>query len=236
MNIHRWYHFKKAIIVTEASLRKLDKMLREHYKGIGYHAYVKDYTNVHFETLDELVEFDNYKRNKLEEIKIVAGNSDYANDLEIEIGNIDWAFPGLFYISTIRCRYDTKDSGFDVVISKKLDDCFNSMTAWYWLLNKFHFLISVPILVLVGWYTYKALGGTYVLPEKIDTVGKSLGFIGFLGLLVLAVFGLQWMFPIKLFNLGLETKRIKRMESTRKFVFVAVILTIILGVIVNKIS
>ena len=79
------FSFNKAIIVDANMLSEMQKVILEYCDNIEYRAYLENRDKIEFESLDELLEFENSKRNRINEIYIEARDKDWVNKIEINI-------------------------------------------------------------------------------------------------------------------------------------------------------
>ena len=80
------FSFKKAIIVNEKMLREVEKLMLEYYSDISYSVKLENRDDIKFESLDELISFENSKFNRISELHIDGRDKKYTNETKISIG------------------------------------------------------------------------------------------------------------------------------------------------------
>ena len=79
------FSFNKAIVVDANMLSEMNKIILEHCDSIGYRACLENKDRIDFESLDELLEFENSKKNRISEIHIEARDKAWENTIEIDL-------------------------------------------------------------------------------------------------------------------------------------------------------
>lgn len=116
------FSFNKAIIVNEKMLAEIENRLLEYYSDIGYNAKLENQDDVKFDSLDELVSFENSKINKISELNISGRDKSYTNDINIYIGiNSIWGYQS---DNTIRVNITADDINKKTVIKENLENIF----------------------------------------------------------------------------------------------------------------
>ena len=79
------FSFNKAIVVDANMLLEMQRIILECCDSIDYRACLENKDRIDFESLEELLWFENSKKNKIQEIYIMAKDKGWENQVEINI-------------------------------------------------------------------------------------------------------------------------------------------------------
>lgn len=116
------FSFKKAIAVNEKMLREIEEQLLEFYSVIHYSVTLENRDDIIFDSLDELISFENSKINRICKIHIRGNNKSYTNEIQIYMG-ID-PILGKKYGNTVRVDIETDDISRKTILKGNLENIF----------------------------------------------------------------------------------------------------------------
>lgn len=79
------FNFQKAVIVDEKMIREMVKEIEKYCDLIEYSSKLEKGGTIDFESLEELINFENSKVNSLKSIYITARDKEYKNRISVEI-------------------------------------------------------------------------------------------------------------------------------------------------------
>lgn len=144
MKIKNQYIHRKAIIITPDRLKDLEKIISEYYSHIEYTAELENGSNITFDNLDELLEQDNFKKRRINNITIYSNEAHAYGDLLIRIA-ID-IVPGINYTKTVVVNYKFDDQKKEREFLNSIKDNLDKSNA-----NK---LYSIASKISILWLIY----------------------------------------------------------------------------------
>jgi hypothetical protein len=213
----------------------LTQFLLNHYSDAKFSARCSDGSRLTSDKLEEILEFPNPSFRKIENFEISFDQKSFNDSGEIELGAAGSYTTQL----TVRGTDDMKVTHVANEVSRQLAE----LRPAYWLIMKLRpsivlWAALISYLVVVNWVYVLATG------KRIESpVGMS-GFISLIYvlipvLLVLAAAVLfldkawDWLFPKAWFLIGRQSREFERRAAARKFVFIAIGASIVVGVASN---
>lgn len=232
MIINSTYEFKSAIIVDESLLREIDELIKEDNREPEYTAYLENRDEIEFESIDELVHYDNYENGRIKELLIKAG-SGLLIDFSIRVS------PIVRYRSSVEVDFISKSSEESELIKIRFKSILkkHKQSVMHTFISK----ISLPSLAMViglsGISTIMAMYSYYNSNniKNIPLKDELLGLVIIFSILLFFVFGsfMQKKFfsPI-VYSIGYRKKELEK-ESKIKW---NIIWTIIIPVAISLIT
>lgn len=228
---------KKAILVTPERLRELSNILLKHCERIEYNARTKAGTRIEFESIEELLSYDNFKTRRIVELDLT-GYRGYSRTVEVSLGDQNYSIL-LNYGSTIRCDYKLSTIDEESILTNDINTWFEKSKCSYWLLGKFSLsgMLFIPsfFITLVRFISGdKVEFDTSNLHIWLLLVLVTIGVIGFWSLVdFIDEHFLANLFPAVAFKWGEESDRYDKWEKYRSNLLWGVIMAIIIGLVTN---
>lgn len=247
MNFKKNLTFKSAIIIKEDDLIDIYKFLINNYKEIKMEAFCIDNTNIHFELIEDIINYNNYSNRRILEIQISAKN-DYDNRLNLKIGTKNYKWPHWKFIDiseeTFELDISTNDEEKLNAIINKFTDLNKSIKQWYGIISTTHLYQNILIISILS--TLYGFFKTQIFKSQTNpTVSLSLVeaydiLISGVVILIIVMYLLElikrYLFPKVFFLIGRQKDVYKRVSYVRNLVFITIGLSIIIGVLVNKLT
>lgn len=219
MIINGNYQCKHSIILNPASVRELDSFLLAKYETVSYAAELKDKSSVEFLNADEMLDFSNFKENRIVKLNILSRNKDYTEKQDITFEPRYGFFRHL--TSSARISYKTENPENKAVISSFYNDYFSRSRSTYWYV---HVLSAYSILYII-WGLLTVVGiasGFLTYPPDFSKpfTGGDFLFATFFGIVLTVIPSLMnkvivALFPPIVFEWGEERNK-ERIRQQRK--------------------
>ena len=128
--------YKKAIILTPERIDELFALLKKHYDSIRFEAKTFDKRTIFFDSKDELIQYENFQKGRIKELKIVCYDNRNKN-LYIYFKYSNRIFDVIGYWSTVQCDYELSSLKEETLLKNELHTFFEKCKASYWLVGKF---------------------------------------------------------------------------------------------------
>ncbi len=226
--------YKSAIIVNDTFFQDIDELLMKYFEKPKYSAQLVNGDEIEFESLSELISYDNFSERAIKAAKIDFGIGNYIR-IEPSISLIN------AYSSTLEMKFeaDSNDTSEEVKRKFKLICNKHKQSLLYTAASKFalmhisilmigiSFILSLFILISHN-TTDNAMSSSTKL--AIYTVGVVIG--------LLTSFILTWiikqLFPAIVFLLGENIDKVEKKSKLKSNVFWGIIVTGILTVVLSK--
>ncbi len=142
------YIYKKAIILTEQRMRELHEILMNYFDKIKYKAIIESGSEIEFNGIDELVDYDNHLERKIQKIEITCQKRDTINITMLFIECYGDFI--LQYDKTILCIYTVTDTKEEVNLKSDFDNIFDKAKARYWIFSK---ICAIHLIAIWGIYS-----------------------------------------------------------------------------------
>lgn len=235
MELHDKIGYKKAIIVDECMLKELDQCIRCFFTSVPkYSADLLDESIIDFETLDELLQYENFGNKAIKFLKISFG---YANRLTFR------QTLSLFhsYEYSLLTEYVIKDMDDNILFKQEMIKIFEKgKRPWhYTFVTKFSymyffiaflFLIAIfsGILYLKGMFVFEDTPLSVSLFNTWIICTTSILIISYLLSRIRKV-----LFPVISYKIGEQKKQIERRDDLISKFFWGVIVAGIVSVIIS---
>lgn len=236
MTIHGKIRFKEAIIVDEKLLINLEEVILSFFKKITYECNLFNGDYIEFDSLIELLNYENNRSRKIVKLKI---KFDY-NEIIFEP-----TFSKLnSYQYTVFGVYRVNDSDTSILFSEKVQRVLENgrRNKWYTLLTKvsmMHFFIFA-LGISIGSTIISVMKEGILGKENIYTIYSiNIGLtIGILIMIVSTILAKcrDMLLPPIIFMIGEQIQEIKRNEDRFSKIFWGVIVAFIISFIVTKIA
>lgn len=231
------YKRKKAILVTPERLRELSDILLKHCERIEYNARTKAGTRIEFESIEELLSYDNFKTRRIVELELT-GYRGYSRVIEVSLGDQNYSIL-LNYGSTIRCDYKLSTIDEESILLNNIKTWFEKSKCSYWFLGKF----SLSGMVFVPSFFISFVRFVSGSKAEFDTSNihiwlilalVTIGMIGIWGLIgFIDEHFLANLFPAVAFKWGEEAERYDKWGKYRSNLLWGVIIAIIIGLVTS---
>lgn len=143
MTIHGKLAFKDAIIVDKKLLKEMEKVILDFFDKICFSCKLSNNNTIDFESLDELLNYENPKIRKIVRLSITFG---YSSEIVFEPNSAIFSS----YKYTVQGTYQLKDLDKSVLFQTKIKDILNrnKQDRWYTILTKINtmqFLIAILV-------------------------------------------------------------------------------------------
>lgn len=113
MVLHGKIEFAKALAVDEKLLKELESVLSEYYDDITYNVWLINGNRVRFESLEELIDYDNFEERRISRLMITM---EYTNEIIFDTT----ISPINSYKNTVVVTYCMNDSDKSHIFNKKV--------------------------------------------------------------------------------------------------------------------
>lgn len=222
--------FKKAIIVNRNLLEKIEAIILEYFNGIRYYAVLENDDTIVFESLDELLEYDNYKFRKLKRLSILT-------DKEFEL--IFYEDYSLLhnYNNTVVGKYITKNNDDSILIVEKIQNALDKskQPLHYRLFSKFSIAYMVIALGIISFIMNILKIPSYEKEYTISEYFNNVLIIVFILMIIAKVVEkvINYFFQPIIFQWGLEVERINKIKNLRSNIFWVIFVGTLLTVLLN---
>ncbi|MFA9375766.1 MAG: hypothetical protein ACERKZ_03320 [Lachnotalea sp.] len=227
--------FKEAITVTPEFLKDISEVICIYYNYVSYKANLKNNDIIMFESLDELIKYDNFNDNKLATLSIY---SDIKLNLEFETTSSTLHK----YNYTLHGNYSMNSMDDSILFKKKLDDILKKRAEakFYTFISKISMVYGLIIVVALC-----VLGSLYCSILGISTNGEISifdyiisWFLSMVGVVTFSKIFNKFQsvyFPPIVFYWGEEIQNYDKIKQLRKNVFWGVIVTLLVSLLVSLI-
>lgn len=235
MVINGRMQYKSAIVVNDVFFRDLDRMLEEYFEKPRYSADLLNGDNIEFDSVSEVMDYDNFSSRAISTIRISYG-----------IGNYIYIRPTISFIngykSTIEMSFEIDSSDKCEEIKRKAKIIFDKhkQSTLYTMASKFA-MMHICILLLA----LSFISNLHVLlapKNQVFEIGNStLVAIWTVGtiLLLLVGYGISWLvnkcFPAIIFYLGENIKNVEKSSKLKSNIFWCVIVTAFVSALISLI-
>lgn len=236
MKLYDKFGYKKAITVDEKVLIELDECIRKYFSSPQYKAQLLDGSSIVFESLEELLAYDNVGKKSFMYLNVDFG---YSNSLEFK-PSISWVHS---YGYSVSAEYVTKEKNDSILFKEELYKIMEKgkRSRFYTFITKvsmFYFLCIVAGLGIGLFGTLFLLGvnttsSTVVTMDTINMWCVSAFLILLISYILSSI--RKRIFPVISFKLGDGIKVVERLNDLRSKCFWGVIVAGIVSVITGKI-
>ncbi|WP_139211869.1 hypothetical protein [Neolewinella agarilytica] len=242
MEIRKSLPIKHSLLIDVDGLSRLVKYLHGKFKKVSLIARCNDDTRLEFQSLAELVDYENPTHRRINAIRIVCNKDDvYTStfgDVEITLGDYLTQWTGII-------EYRLEDYQFFLELEKEISARIKQFKPWYSLFTSLDFT-TVIFASLIGLFILGTFYGGYLeyigkFPESTTNDDNSpdmlfwSGFIIVFGASILLGYLLnrinKYLFPEFTFLLGQSNETSSIKFAALRFIFIGVILAIIINVL-----
>lgn len=236
MTIHGKITFKDAIIVDKKLLEELEKVILIYYDKVSYSCKLCNDNRIDFDTLDELLNYENPKIRKIIRLSIMFG---YPSEIVFE--------PSFAYFSsykyTVEGTYQINDLDKSVLFQEKIKDLLNrsKQDKWYTILTKIN--IVQFWIVMLAFCTCTLLYSLFTNGLKQESSFSLLIFIVCIIIsTIFHIFGYIlskfriFLLPAIAYKIGEQIKEIEKGRELSNKIFWGIIVAFIVSLVVAFIS
>lgn len=228
---------KKAVTILPERLKSLCVIILKHCERLEFSAETYAKTSICFDSIDELLEYDNFKPRRIISVGI-DGYIGYSRVLSVQIGDLNFS-PVVNYGSTVRCDYKLPSVDAETIFKTDFETWYKKVTSSHWLLGKFSFngLFFVPsaFITLIRFLSGVDVGidltNGLIIGALVVVIASVFALIHILKLLDVHLLGN--LFPAVAFLWGEETQRNEKWEKFRSNLLWGVLLALLLGLVTN---
>lgn len=235
MTIHGKIQFKDAIIVNEKLLKDLEEVILSFFKQVTYECKLCNGDCIEFDSLEELLTYENIKVRKIVKLKI---KFDY-NEIIFEptFSKIN------SYQHTVFGVYKVYDSDTSILFSEKVQRILENSkrSRWYTFLTKISMMYFCILIVgiSIGSTIYSVMSEG-VMGKSVYTV-NSINISIIIGILCIVISIIlakcrDILLPPISFLIGEQIQEIKRNEEKFSKIFWGVVVAFIVSFVVAKIT
>lgn len=220
--------FRKAIVVDRKLLEEIENIITAYYGRPRYSAILENDDKIMFDSIDEILEYDNYEKRKINILNLLANqtfNLTFHADLSF-IHN---------YKHTVVGGYETKNNNDSILIVEKIQESLNKskQPLYYTLLSKVSMMYLVIIIgiisLMLNIYNRFQSSIEYSSAFYINTVIISALIFYIIGTAFSKIIG--YFFKPVIFNWGKEVERIGKIKSLRGNIFWVIVVGAIMAYI-----
>lgn len=213
--------YDKTLVLSESDIVNLSNILNFYCTELSYKATTCGETSIAFESIQELLSYDNFKKGKIKTLKILGFNQHYRIfDLNLYGQRNSAPF--------VECEYSFKNADDEINFSAKLKTFFEKTTEAYYqyIISTFSIFFALIFgliyLIKINWppSTSFLLSGLFDILIIYYLIERKI---------------LKFLFPSITFLWGEEIKKHAARVSIRKNLFWCVIVAVIISIAVTKI-
>ena len=215
--------YEKSVFLNEKRMDELRNILLKYCDRLIFRAKTIENTSIEFDSYDELMQYDNYKKSRIKSLDITG----YKN--ESLISHIDLNFTTEYpALRSVRCVYKFEQVDEDTLFGKEIrefiDKANNCRTPYY--MYVFIFVIFImAVLTIFELLFLKVSFSISIFHCMVTTIGLT----------ILSILLWQKIFPIVSFSWGEATAYYEKIKKLRYSIFwsvgVASVVSITAGVI-----
>lgn len=226
--------YKSAIIVNDVFFKDIDELLREYFEKPKYSAQLINGDEVEFESVSELISYDNFSNRVIKTMRIGFG-----------IGNCIRIEPSMAFIngykSTLEMGFEVENNDKSEEIKRKVNDLCDKhkQSFMYTAASKFTLMHICILLLGVSFIsnlnvliTHKTDDGT--MSNSTIVAAVTVGVV----IMLLISAALSWIikqyFPAIVFYLGENIKSVEKKSKTKSNIFWCIIVAGIVSAIVSS--
>lgn len=232
MTIDGCLKYYKALFFSSERMRELHSLLLSYCERIIYETETYNQRSIRFDSIDEMLSYDNYDKMRLKEI-VIYGYSKNAQVFRLTLSASRSWFSLIGYWKTVDCRYTFSNLQKETTFRSALQLFLKKATQPYWAVAK----ISIYGL----FFFFCAFSSMYNF-----SIGKTVTYNGSFFLFFIALIAaillmlcfaaldfyvLGSLFPPIVFAWGEEAKRSDKNHARRSNIFWGIIVAIVVGII-----
>lgn len=225
------YKYKKAILIDPEKLKAFLTVIEEYASDLEYSARLADQSLVHFENINELLQYSNLKEQRIVRLLVTSRQINVTIDPEISIL--------LSYSHTVEITYSFTDIDTCSSFALKVDKALKRMSRpfKYCVASQMSFtLLGVLCLFvsLVSWVV-QSLNN----PQSSNSSNFTFTPLTVLAMVIAVIIFIlykkmqSYFFPPIVFYWGDEVERIKQMEKAKNAIFVVLLGGILISIAAN---
>ncbi len=226
--------YKNAIQVDEKLLRELESIILEFFKEVGYLCILCNGDIINFDSLDELLDYENTKTRKITIMSIKYG---YYNEIVFKCRN------SLFfsYGYTVEGTYRMDNSDSSILFSEKIKNALdkNKQSNWYTIITKISLIqvCAVLFILSLGNIIYgHAIGVHSNLTYTVEIVNLQIAIaLIMMGLSIFLAKCRNMLLPPIAYKIGEQTKEIEKRRDLFSKIFWGVIVAFVVSIITSLI-
>lgn len=220
------YNFSS--IITPQAIQSIDDIIMSSCQSVRYEIKTTDGTEYVLEKVDEVLNYGNPDSRKIEKITIKGNKEENKSFIysDFEVLLFDNSQYDKSAIISIR-NSEEKDLVF---YKQRIKEVIEATKTSYWWIHKFTFYMILSLLVYVGLATLFFMCSDVSDKSYTFLILLNIGLIsGFISAYILRkLFG--YLFPETIFCIGAQNEFNEKRKRLRKYIFITVILTLILGI------
>lgn len=233
MKLHDKFGYSKAIVVDEKMLTDINECIKEFFSDPKYSAELLDDSRIVFESLEELLSYENYGDKSIKYLKINFGYNKFEFEQTFSIFHS--------YKNSVSGEYVTKNVNESILFKKNIQNILEKGSRpWYYtFVTKFsviYFLIVITVICIILTVILN-LNGKYVKGDS--NLSVSFLNIWICGSVIYFLIAHMFsklknkIFPVIAYKIGEQKKKIERRDDLISKFFWGVIVTGIVSVIIS---
>ena len=227
--------YKSAIIVNDVFFQDMDKLISEYFEKPKYSAQLINGDEVEFESVSELISYDNFSNRAIKTMRIGFGIGNYLR-IETTFSSING------YRSTMEMEFEVDNNDKSEEIKRKVELICekHKQSLLYTLASKFTFMHVCFVMMFISFVSNLRV----LIIHKTDSVEMSnstivavctVATVVLILLNVLLSLLIKKFFPAIVFYLGENIKKIEKNSKLKSNIFWGVIVAGIVSAVVSLI-
>lgn len=226
---------KKALVINQHYLRGICEIVKKYCNRVVLSVETVSNTNITFDSLDELLNYDNFKPRRIKTLEIT-GYNNYHRRITICVEEGLNLLQLINYTSTVNCSYEFNSTEEETLFINDFNNWFEKCKASYWLLGKFSLfgiILAPSLLITLFRYIvgYKADFSSYDTMIIIMSIVISIAFI--LSAKLIDKYFLANIFPPIVFAWGEEIRRYTKWNKLRSNILWGIIVAVLVGLVTS---
>ncbi len=234
MIIYGGFKFKKAIVVTKKLLEELEEIILSKFNNIKYNALLDNGNSIDFNSLDEVVSYENFENNRIKHLRITA-NSSFNLEFNTKMSAT------VAYNSTVNMNFQMDNIDNCILFESKIKKLMEkNKQPWYYTVfsktSSYHlgatFFAAWVILAAYTLITKRSSnGGSSDVTSAVNLILPIFLTIIFM-IVIISKKIRDYFFPPIIFYWESEVQRSDKIQTLRTQIFWGVIVATILSILI----
>lgn len=223
--------YRKAIILDEERIRKIIKLIEKYCDGTKIEITTKRKSQISFGSLEELLQYDNFGKNRIDEL-FISGYNDYLKTISIEFSQDLSPFLFISYGKTVNCSYTFYNQEDEKLFVEDFKILLSKYKAPYWIMSKIT-PIGIIFWISASFSLYNLFNDNLHFSDltwPFFLIVLMLAILCWCLLISLDRYVINYIFPPIVFAIGEEINRFEKNKNLRTNIFWVIIVGIIVGI------
>lgn len=232
MKIAGKFNYKKAILLNQENMVTIETEMLKYCERIEYSAIIQNGNDIQFESLFELLNYDNFNKRKIVSLEM-KGYISYTRVIRLVFEKQVGCY--INYLKTFACTYEFDSAEKEILFTTTLKDILEKAKTDYWLIGKMTSFSAVVIPCFMSTILkifFDKFKDAFSMEFSTLAFSIALSIVFLLALLYLDKKFLLKIFNPVVFYWGEEKRRFNKYEKLRSNILWNIVFAIIIGWVV----